>query len=137
MRSRRRAMQTAAPEVNLVPMMDVLMTVLTFFIIVSMLLQNLKAVDVNIPSSQASPSPQDVLPEPMIVELLPTGQITVDGNASDRAQLPTVMQGYLANQPKGAVLLKPTRGIKYEMVVQLLGEMQTIGGDRVSLALEN
>ncbi|MEM1311403.1 MAG: biopolymer transporter ExbD, partial [Cyanobacteria bacterium P01_H01_bin.153] len=33
---RRRSSDSKIPEVNLVPMMDVLMTVLTFFIIISM-----------------------------------------------------------------------------------------------------
>ncbi|MEM6424137.1 MAG: biopolymer transporter ExbD, partial [Cyanobacteria bacterium P01_D01_bin.128] len=36
MRSRKQRPASRVPEVNLVPMMDVLMTVLTFFIIISM-----------------------------------------------------------------------------------------------------
>jgi biopolymer transport protein ExbD len=63
------------PEMNLVPMLDVLMTVLTFFIIVSMTLAMDKAVEVPLPTSQASPSPspEQKEPDPLVVEMTKSG----------------------------------------------------------------
>jgi biopolymer transport protein ExbD len=47
------------------------------------------------------------------------------------------MQDYLRKYPNGAVVLNADRKLSYEQVVQLLGRMRDIGGDRVSLAIEN
>jgi biopolymer transport protein ExbD len=46
------------------------------------------------------------------------------------------MQSYLAQNPQGVVLLSADRSLPYEQVVRVLGEMEAIGGDRISLALE-
>jgi len=43
----------------------------------------------------------------------------------------------LAQNPQGAVLLKADRKVAYEQLAQLLGKMQKVGGDRVSLAIES
>jgi biopolymer transport protein ExbD len=47
------------------------------------------------------------------------------------------MQAYLKQHPQGAVILNADHKLPYEQVVQLLGKMRDIGGDRVSLAIEN
>jgi biopolymer transport protein ExbD len=47
------------------------------------------------------------------------------------------MQDYLQKNPNGAVVLNADRKLPYEQVVQLLGRMRDIGGDRVSLAIES
>jgi biopolymer transport protein ExbD len=46
------------------------------------------------------------------------------------------MQQYLGSNREGFVILTADRQIPYEQVVQLLGEMREIGGDRVSLAVD-
>jgi len=52
MRSRRRrSAKSQIPEVNLIPMLDVLMTVLTFFIIISMGLTGQQLLNVRLPES--------------------------------------------------------------------------------------
>jgi biopolymer transport protein ExbD len=43
----------------------------------------------------------------------------------------------LQKNPQGAVVLNADRKLPYEQVVQVLGKMRDIGGDRVSLAIEN
>ena len=66
------------PEVNLVPMMDVLMTILVFFIIISMTAQfNEQAVDIKLPSTAAGANAVDQ-PEPLIVELDSQQQLFVE-----------------------------------------------------------
>ncbi|MCL6434861.1 MAG: biopolymer transporter ExbD [Leptolyngbyaceae cyanobacterium HOT.MB2.61] len=136
MRTRTQKNYGEIPEINLIPMMNVMMGILAFFVMITATLRNLQAVDVSIPSSKASPSPQEVLPEPMIVELEAGGRIQVGKNNLTKDQLMAEVQAYLVRNPKGAVLLRPSRGLRYEQVVQILGELQTVGGDRVSLALD-
>ncbi len=124
------------PEVNLVPMMDVIMTILTFFIIVSMTLTNRQnAVNVTLPSAGAGSSEQKS-PDPLVVSIDPQGKLFLGKDAITTEQLVQPMQAYLQKNPQGAVVLNADRKLPYEQVIQVLGKMRDIGGDRVSLAIE-
>jgi biopolymer transport protein ExbD len=46
------------------------------------------------------------------------------------------MEAYLATYETGIVVLQAEPDVPYEQVVQLLGDMKDIGGDRVSLAID-
>lgn len=123
------------PEVNLVPMMDVIMAILTFFIIVSMTLTSQQVVNVTLPSADSGASTSD-LPDPFVVGLNQQRQIILDGQPATEAELLQRMQTYLARNREGAIVLKADKGLAYQEVVQLLGKMRDVGGDRVSLAIE-
>lgn len=123
------------PEVNLVPMMDVIMTILTFFIIVSMTLTNFQSVDVTLPSAQSGANHTKPV-DPLIVGLDRQGRILLEGQTRDRAQLTQKITTYLQQNPKGTVVLKADQDIPYQQVVKLLGVLREVGGERVSLAIE-
>jgi biopolymer transport protein ExbD len=126
------------PEVNLVPMMDVVMTILTFFIIVSMTLTSQQsAVNIALPSANKGTSPQDTSKEPLIVGLDGQRQLIVGDKPVTEAELAQQMLSYLSKNPQGAVVLKADKNLAYEQVVQVLGKMRDVGGDRVSLAIES
>lgn len=124
------------PELNLVPMMDVLMTILTFFIIISMTLTTQQGVDVTLPSADGGVSEQKT-PDPLIVGLNQQGQLSLGAQTVTKDQLAQQMVNYLNNNPQGAVILKADSELPYKNVVKLLGTMREIGGDRVSLAIDS
>lgn len=111
------------------------MTVLTFFIVISMTLTLEKGVEVELPNSEDSGTPA-AAPEPLIVKMNPQDQILLNEQPSTEEQLPAQIQSYLANNPKGFVVLQAAPELPYERVVQMLGDMKKLGGDRVSLAIE-
>ncbi|MBD1856887.1 MULTISPECIES: ExbD/TolR family protein [Leptolyngbya] len=123
------------PEINLVPMMDVIMTILTFFIIVSMTLTNFQSVDVALPTAQSGVNRERPI-EPMIVGLNQQQQILLEGSPATREQLAQEIQNYLAQNPKGSVVLKADQRLPYQQVIQVLATLKEVGGDRVSLAIE-
>jgi biopolymer transport protein ExbD len=123
------------PELNLLPMMDVIMTILTFFIIVSMTLTNQKTVNITLPSANTSTELQDT-PDPLVVGLNRQGQILLGDRPTNEADLAQQMETYLVQNPKGAVILKADSKLPYEQVVKVLATMRDVGGDRVSLAVD-
>ena len=133
--SRRQRNGSQMPELNLVPMMDVILTILTFFIIISMTLTSQQVVDVTLPSADAGAEATDS-PDPLVVGLNQQRQIVLDGQPATEAQLAQRMQTYLTQNRDGAIVLKADKGLSYQEVVQLLGRMRDVGGDRVSLAIE-
>lgn len=136
LKSRFRASKSQMPEINLVPMMDVLMTILTFFIIISMTLTaQQRSVNIDLPSTNAGANDVNS-PDPLIIGLTKQGQIAIADKPVTEAQLNQQMQAYLQTNPQGAVVLKADKKLAYEQVIQVLGKMRDVGGDRVSLAID-
>ena len=137
LKSRFRASTSQMPEINLVPMMDVLMTILTFFIIISMTMTaQQQSVNINLPSTNAGANTVKT-PDPLVVGLTNQGTLEVANNPVTDAQLSQQMQAYLQKNPNGAVVLQADKKLPYEQVVQVLGKMRDVGGDRVSLAIDS
>jgi biopolymer transport protein ExbD len=139
MRSRNRQEQSQIPEVNLVAMLDVMMSVLTFFIIVSMSLSGYNIVNVKVPilggSGDAAISEKNE-PQKLTIGLNRQGQLVLDGKNITVDQMAEGMVNFLNANPEGIVILKADSKLKYDEVVKILEVMRDIGGDRVSLAVD-
>jgi biopolymer transport protein ExbD len=135
MRFKSQSQGSELPEINLVPMMDVLMTILTFFIIIAMTMSNVRSLDLRLPSSKSGGT-QSQTPNALRVGLTAKGQFLIDNQSVNTDQLKEKMQAYLKQNPQGVVLLSADRTLPYERVMKVLGEMEALGGDRISLALE-
>ncbi|MGB3309745.1 MAG: biopolymer transporter ExbD [Nodosilinea sp.] len=141
MRSRRRRQINAqVPEVNLVPMMDVLMTVLTFFIIISMSLTGQQLLNVRLPQSVAgdgaTAEPQVMQVDALVVGLDKDGNLVLENEPITFTQLSLRVRTYFDQNPSGKLVLKADRELTYSQVSGLLTDLRAIGGNRVSLAVE-
>lgn len=139
MRTRRRP-QSRIPEVNLVPMMDVLMTVLIFFVLISMGLTGVQLNGVTLPKSvkgtdKALTQKQDE-DKPFLVGLTTDKQLVLDGEPTSIEALAPAIKTYLQANPNGSIILKADRTLPYEDIAALLSELRKVGGRRVTLAVE-
>jgi biopolymer transport protein ExbD len=127
----------AMPEVNLVPMMDVVLTILTFFIIISMTLTKATVVkEVSLPSTDNKNSTGAEPPQPLVVGVNKQGQLVVKEAPIGEAELGKEIVDYLTKNPKGAVVLKADKSLSYDKVVKAIAVLRDVGGDKVSLAIE-
>ncbi|MGJ3251210.1 MAG: ExbD/TolR family protein [Elainellaceae cyanobacterium] len=137
MRFKERHTNSSIPVINLIPMLNVMLGILAFFVMITMTLSTSQGIDVQLPSDQqAAPLPDSQPPDPLIVQLTADGQILVEDQSISQSALEQQIQQYLAENEDGAVLITPDPQLPYEQVVRFLGDMRDIGGDRVSLALE-
>jgi biopolymer transport protein ExbD len=136
MQFKRHSRGSQIPEVNLVPMLDVLMVVLTFFIIVSMTLTTQQGVEVQLPGKEPPPSPDGPPPKVAIIKLDLKGAVQFDDKPSDNTALVSQVKAFLKENPKGSIVLQPAEQLPYEKVVTLLGDLKQVGGEQVSLAIE-
>ena len=127
-------------EVNLIPMMDVLLTVLTFFIIISMSLSTGQNVlGVNLPRTEdgSTPSSPDAkTPDPLTVGINPKGEVVIANKTIEPAQLKPTLEAYFQKSPQGFVVLQADRTLTYEKITKVLGQVRAVGGDKVALAIE-
>jgi len=126
----------SAPEVNLVPMLDVLMSVLTFFIITAMTLSGTPIGGVRLPETAVGSTETELAADPAIVGLTADARLVYDDRELTLEQLTVAIAQYLNDTPEGTVILKADRSLDYGVVSAVLQELNRIGGDRVSLAIE-
>jgi biopolymer transport protein ExbD len=130
------------PQINLVSMIDVLMTVLTFFVVMAMNMTGGVVPNVTLPeldteeSSSAAATPLGPPPPELSVGLDAAGQIISDGKVIDFATLKTEMTTFLATEPEGVVKVKADRDLKYQDIDSLLVQLAEVGGDRVLLVIQ-
>ena len=125
------------PEVNLVPMMDVLMTVLTFFIVISMTFNAQRLAGINLPQTkgEGTESKQTKVAVQLVVGLDPQGKIRMGDRQLTQEALADRIVKFLTQHPDGQVILKADRGLNFKDVQALLKTLRDIGGDRVSLSI--
>ncbi|MFG3817177.1 ExbD/TolR family protein [Limnothrix redekei] len=123
------------PEINLVPMMDVLMTVLTFFILVSMTLTGAQMPNVQLPKAKTSAA-ATVPKDPLLVGLDQKKQILLNDKPVTPAELDQAVADYFAKQPDGMVVLKADRTLPFRSIEEVLTLLKAVGGDRVGLSFE-
>ncbi|MEM7795077.1 MAG: biopolymer transporter ExbD [Cyanobacteria bacterium P01_C01_bin.118] len=134
---RARQESKGVPEVNLVPMMDVLMTVLTFFVIISMELSGVQIFGVSLPQAVSGVDEEVVeKTEPLVIGLREDGSTVYNDEPITIPALAPIIQGYFADSPDGFVMLKADRTLPYSDVAKLLADLRSIGGKKVSLAVE-
>lgn len=132
--------ESKIPHIDLVPMLTVMMGVLAFFVVIAVSLGSEQLIEVELPPEQTEEPPPDQLPsidDIFIVEMDVDEQTLLNGQPIDMAPLTIEIENYLEENPDKTVYLVPDQELPYENVMQFLGEMRAVGGDRVSLALED
>ncbi len=138
MRFRQNTEDNSIPTIDLIPMLTVMMGVLAFFVVISVSLGSEQIIQVDLPpeKSEDTPVATDTVRDPFIVEMDASGQQLLNGQPISSEQLAASVQTYLNQNAQSIVYLVPSRDLPYEQVMRFLGDMRTVGGDRVSLALE-
>lgn len=124
------------PQVDLIPMLNVMMGILAFFVMITMTLSNETLIEVQLPAEQEATEPPPFPTDPFVVELVGENTVQLNGQPIDPEQLRAEMTAYLSRNPEDTIFVLPNQDLPYEQVMQFLGEMRSIGGSRVSLAIE-
>ena len=131
--SRRRGGRRAPmAEINVTPLVDVMLVLLIIFMVTAPLL--VAGVPVDLPESRAAPLDSQV--QPVQVSLDSQGRIFVDETEIAEAALPQRLAAIAAEPapPEGRrIYLRADRGLDYGRVMRLMGELNRAGLNRVAL----
>jgi biopolymer transport protein TolR len=118
-------------ELNLVPLIDVLLTVLFFYMIVSPMMS--RGLDVNLPKSASN----TVKPEDRIVLTVTRNQeLFVEKERVSIARLKDVLNSIRKSKPLINVYLRADRDAPYGAVVQVMDVVKQAGIDRLGMVTE-
>ncbi len=127
-----RARRAPMAEINVTPMVDVMLVLLIIFMVAAPLL--VTGVPVDLPDSKAGPLDQDQ--QPVQISLDPSGAIFLDETPVARAELgPRLAQIAANSREEGGprVFLRADRGLDYGRVMAVMGELNAAGLRRVAL----
>lgn len=127
-------------QIQIIPLIDVIFCILTFFILAALQLTRQQAINIDLPqASTGTPLPgvsvgDNQFREMLVVTIAPNGQTYLDKTPIDRSQLSQALAQYLQQNPQGTVVLNASPNAFYNEVIQVLDIMRAVGGDRVALA---
>ncbi|MEO0409097.1 MAG: biopolymer transporter ExbD [Cyanobacteria bacterium P01_A01_bin.135] len=129
---------TAIPSVNLIPMLNVMLGILAFFVLITMSLTVPTGLEVQLPGkSDSAPPPAAGDDEPPLIVTLGAGsQILIEETPLSEAQAQAQVRQHLAEDEARLVYIKADPQVAYLDLVQFVLRMKEAGGDRVSLAIE-
>jgi biopolymer transport protein ExbD len=130
---------TSTTEVNVIPLLDVVFVLLSFFVLLTAGLSQNQQIGVDLPTkSQANANAAKnakSLNEMLVVTLDIDGKTRIDGNLLTPDGLDVAIKGYIAAFPQGLVVLNAEdASVSYLQVVNTLEALRKIAGDRVAIA---
>jgi len=120
-------------EINVTPLVDVMLVLLIIFMVTAPLLT--AGVPVNLPESRAKALDQEQKPVQIAID--EKGQVFVDNEPVNDAALPGMLEQVASR--KGAdgkpaqIFLRADQGLGYGKVMRVMGELNRAGLNRVSL----
>ena len=132
--SRRGTRGRRAPmaEINVTPLVDVMLVLLIIFMVTAPLLT--AGVPVDLPQNRAAPLDQQA--KPVQVSIDKAGGIFIDDSAVTEAALPAKLAAIAAQpEPSGGrrVYLRADKILDYGRVMKVMGELNRAGLNRVAL----
>jgi biopolymer transport protein ExbD len=114
-------------EINVTPLVDVMLVLLVIFIILAPLFA--QALRVDLPEAEAPPSAEPVVAD---LTLAKGGELALDGEPVAAAELPALLAERQADEPQLVVRLSADEAVPYGKVATLLARIREAGVERLA-----
>lgn len=123
-RSTRRSFGTAVPEINITPLVDVVLVLLIIFMVIAPALN--EGAQIELPKV-TSPDPKARDISPITVLILGDGNTLVNDKPVPRAELTARIAAAHSEDPNRALLLKSDEKTDYRLVREVFASVQHVG----------
>ncbi|MDH4161727.1 MAG: biopolymer transporter ExbD [Nitrospirota bacterium] len=131
MRKPQRRQSHVMRELNLVPLIDVLLVVLFFYMIISPMMS--RGLDVNLPRSGANTIKSE---DRVVITVTKGREVFVEKERVDIEQLGGVLGAIRKSKPQVNVYLRADRDAPYGAVVQVMDLVKRAGIDKLGMVTE-
>lgn len=130
-RGRRRSWR-ANSEINVTPLVDVMLVLLIVFMVTAPLLT--VAIPVDLPKSSAKAATQDK--EPLVITVDSTGKIYLQETAMEADLLIGRLQAITGANPDARIFVRGDRDLSYGKIMEIMGLVTAAGYTKVALVAE-
>ena len=120
-------------EINITPLVDVVLVLLIIFMVVTPMLQRGK--DVHLPQVQ-KPDSENKEGDPLILSVTQEKKIFLEQDALDEAGLTTELQAQFAREPNRKILLKGDERLTYGDIRKVMEVARRAGAKGISLGVQ-
>ncbi|MDJ0389893.1 protein TolR [Roseomonas sp. E05] len=132
----RRGRYRAMAEINVTPLVDVMLVLLIIFMVAAPLMT--VGVPIDLPKTSASALNQET--EPLTISVNAEGKIFIQESEVPLenlvAQLRAILAAQPAGQPERRIFVRGDRGINYGRVMEVMGTVSAAGFTKVALLAE-
>lgn len=121
------------PQINIVPMIDVIFAILTFFIISTLYLTRSEGLPVNLPNAATSEVQQTAQ---INVTVKADGEIALNRDPIALPQLQAAVQSLVGSNPKALVVINADAQVSHGQVVTVMDSLRQIQGVRLAIAAQ-
>jgi biopolymer transport protein TolR len=131
-RGRRRGKHMPMSEINVTPMVDVMLVLLIIFMVAAPLLQT--GIDVNLPESkgQEIPAPKK---DPVAVTVKSNGDVYIGDTQVQLDELATKLKAIAGNGYDETIFVRGDKGVNYGTVMEVMSRINQGGFKKLSFVL--
>jgi len=120
------------PQINIVPMIDVVFAILTFLIVSSLSLSKSEGLPVNLP--KASTSQVQDSPAKVTVTIDAQGKLMVDKKLVNLDQIESRVRQVIGSNPNSLIVLNADKSVNHGNVVEVMDRLRRIKGAKLGIA---
>lgn len=131
---RRDFREKTQPLVMIIPMIDIMLFLLVFFMLSTIYMVQTNTLPVSLP--QSSSAAMETRPNVVPITVLENGDVLFDKDSVPNQQLDEKIRTALAQDKNAIFVLRGDKSTRYENVVAVLDVLKKSGAKRVSIATE-
>ena len=121
-------------QINILPMIDIIFVILSFFIVSSLFLVKLETIPVNLPNAESSNLEKDSV---IIVSMDLDNKIYIDKRLINLSSLENEIKSNIKNNSSKKVVLRADKGLKYGNVISILDILRKIENIKIGVSTES
>jgi biopolymer transport protein ExbD len=118
-------------EMNIVPMMDVVFSILTFFIMSTLFLTRSEGLPVNLPQAATAQQQQQTR---IAVTIKPDGQLALNKQPIQVNQLETGVRSLMQANQSSIVVINADEKVEHRYVIAAMDQIRKINGAKMAIA---
>tara|TARA_B100001173_G_scaffold156827_1_gene135864 strand:+ start:907 stop:1308 length:402 start_codon:yes stop_codon:yes gene_type:complete len=120
-------------SINILPMIDIIFAILSFFIISSLYLTKIDSIKVNLPKSSTALREQN---KPQIITVDNNEKIYFNSNEISLKDISTLIRTNIENIEEPIVILRADTSVKHGLIVSLLDELRKIDNLKIGISTD-
>jgi biopolymer transport protein TolR len=125
----RRGRRKVSPDINITPLVDVMLVLLIIFMVTSPML--VAGINVDLPETSASPvAGQD---EPLSIDVDSSGKVYLQENLIKEHELVTKLKAITKEKMDTRIFVRGDKNVDYGKVIEVIGLINTAGFNKVAL----
>ena len=120
-------------SINILPMIDIIFAILSFFIISSLYLTKIDTIKVNLPKSSTAVREQN---KPQVITVDNNENIYFNSNQISLTNMSSIIRTNIENLEEPIVILRADTSVKHGFIVNLLDELRKIENLKIGISTE-